>query len=662
MTRGSLTLRSLQKLTRAVAKSNIAVVFYAGHGIEVDKRNFLVPVDARLESDQDVEFEAVSLDLALRAAGRASGLGLVILDACRNNPFLASMQRSGATRAIGRGLVRVEPEGQTLVAYAAKEGTTADDGKGRNSPYTTALLRYLEEPGLEILQMFREVRDTVLEATGNRQQPFVSGSLSSEGVYLAADPARKRWETVRRSDDPSALQAFVKEFPGSRLAVQAREKLSELAQARWEVIQDSDKPSELRAFMTAFPGSRFVAMVEARLARLERSAQVRRCDGHLEADRLAGAARCYRNILRDDPDHELAREDLVAIADTYSHSAEDALRQAQIQGRSYEDALRHVEGYVERLQQTDAEHPSIAGLRTELQRLRVQDADQLEALRSTLRQLQAAGEAWVRLQESSQASDYEAFLGTYGESRFAQPARHRLKEIEAITRRWEAIKDSTRAGDFEGFLRGILKGHLGAQALERWQALLQKEASDGTPETLAWEEIRDSTQVSDVEAFLRDYPNGRFAAAARRRLDELRKGEVEAREWNRIKNFRAVGVFETFLKTYPNGIFAAAARRRLGELPKGEPEEREWNRIKNLTTVGVFETFLKTYPNGRFALQAGRRLNELRKPASAQEVEASLGLARSDRRLIQQGLSAAGFHPGGADGVFGPRTRTAIRR
>ena len=707
--------KGLQKLTRAAAKSNIAVVFYAGHGIEVDKRNFLVPVDARLESDQDVEFEAVPLDLALRAAGRASGLGLVILDACRNNPFLASMQRSGATRAIGRGLVRVEPEGQTLVAYAAKEGTTADDGKGRNSPYTTALLRYLEEPGLEILQMFREVRDTVLEATGNRQQPFVSGSLSSEGVYLAADPARKRWETVRRLNDPSALQAFLKEFPDSRLAAQAREKLSELAQARWEVIQDSDKPSELRAFIIAFPGSRFVAMVEARLARLERSARVRRCDGHLQADRLASAARCYRNVLRDDPDHELAREGLVAIADTHSHAAEDALRQAQIQGRSYEDALRQVEGHVERLQQTDAEHPSIAGLRTELQRLRVQDADRLEALRSTLRQLQAAGEAWLRIQDSSQVSDYEAFLRTHAKGQFAEAARRRVQELGEAIQRWKQIEHSARAADYEAFLKTHVKGRLAAQALERWQALLRQEAPDGMPETLAWEEIRDSTRVSDIEEYLRDYPRGRFATEARRRLDELqlmdrlnqcaahlrakrlgtsdgalscyrevlrkdpgnaRSGEglravaglyyqwaegAIARElFHQAQNY--LNRLEQVGAAYRKHLSIATLQSRLEAKQREHEEGREWNRIRSLSHAAKLEAFLRDYPNGRFAAQARRRLNELRKPASAKEVEASLRLDHSDHRLIQWGLKAEGFDPGPADGLLGQGTRAAIRR
>ena len=98
----------LQKFSLAASASEMAVVFYAGHGIEVDKRNFLIPVDARLQSDADVEFEAVPLDLLSRAVERAKGLRLIVLDACRDNPFAVAMQRAGATRSIGRGLASVE--------------------------------------------------------------------------------------------------------------------------------------------------------------------------------------------------------------------------------------------------------------------------------------------------------------------------------------------------------------------------------------------------------------------------------------------------------------------------------------------------------------------------------------------------------------------------
>ena len=178
--------QGLLAFTAAAARAQVAVVFYAGHGIEVDQHNYLIPVDARLAHDRQVAFETVPLAWVSDAVAGASEFSLVILDACRENPFAASMRRSGAARAIGRGLAKVEPAKETLVAYAAKAGTLASDGSGRNSPYTTALLRYLEEPGLEVGLMFRKVRDAVLAATGRVQEPFTYGSLSSDGVYLTA--------------------------------------------------------------------------------------------------------------------------------------------------------------------------------------------------------------------------------------------------------------------------------------------------------------------------------------------------------------------------------------------------------------------------------------------------------------------------------------------
>lgn len=156
-----------------------ALIFYAGHGMEVDGVNYLVPVDARLESDTDVEYETVDLDRVLRAT-EGAGLRMVILDACRDNPLARSMRRVRATRSISRGSFADLDEqlllDETLVAYAAAAGTTAADGVGRNSPYTEALLTYLEQP-LEISALFRRVRGHVLQTTGGRQRPHEYQSL-----------------------------------------------------------------------------------------------------------------------------------------------------------------------------------------------------------------------------------------------------------------------------------------------------------------------------------------------------------------------------------------------------------------------------------------------------------------------------------------------------
>lgn len=121
----------------------------------------------------------------------ATKFGLVILDACRNNPFLARMARQGgATRPIGRGLASIEPEGNVLVAYAAKHGTVAEDGSGQNSPFTEALLAHIEEPGLEISILFRKVRDEVRKKTQRRQDPFIYGSLGSELLFFKSTAGR----------------------------------------------------------------------------------------------------------------------------------------------------------------------------------------------------------------------------------------------------------------------------------------------------------------------------------------------------------------------------------------------------------------------------------------------------------------------------------------
>ena len=197
--------RGLLEFEEAAARSEVAVVFYAGHGIEIGGENYLVPVDAELRSDRAVKHEAMRLARVMESVEGASKFRLVILDACRNNPFAASMRRTDPTRGIGRGLARVEPSKDTLVAYAAKEGTTADDGEGDHSPYTEALLRYLEEPGLEVGLMFRKVRDAVWESTGESQLPYTYGSLSSDGVYLAGKgpPLPDGTAAVHPSPSPS---------------------------------------------------------------------------------------------------------------------------------------------------------------------------------------------------------------------------------------------------------------------------------------------------------------------------------------------------------------------------------------------------------------------------------------------------------------------------
>ncbi|MGA2291529.1 caspase family protein [Bradyrhizobium sp.] len=239
----SETRRALRDFADRAGDADIAVVYYAGHGIEVDGANFLIPVDARLERDTDVFDEALSLDRVLLAIEPAKQLRLVILDACRDNPFAKTMKRTVAARAIGRGLAKIEPASpNTLIAYSAKAGSTALDGDASNSPFTLALAKHLTTPGLDVRRALGFVRDDVLKRTANRQEPFVYGSLGGDDLPLvpvkaapsASAPnsqadARRDYELALQIGNREAWNAFLAQYPAGFYASLAKLQLDKIA-------------------------------------------------------------------------------------------------------------------------------------------------------------------------------------------------------------------------------------------------------------------------------------------------------------------------------------------------------------------------------------------------------------------------------------------------
>jgi|SRR5665213_954180 len=181
--------RAVREFLLTAETADVAVVYYAGHGIEIGGNNYLVPVDARLGRDYDVDDEAVSLERIIWALQPVKRLRLILLDACRDNPFPAKIRSAGLTRAtVAGGLAKIQDvSADTLVAFAAKAGSISYDGDGINSPYATALLHHLAEPGIDIRIALGRVRDEVLHMTGGRQEPFIYGSLG--GATTALVPA-----------------------------------------------------------------------------------------------------------------------------------------------------------------------------------------------------------------------------------------------------------------------------------------------------------------------------------------------------------------------------------------------------------------------------------------------------------------------------------------
>ena len=235
--------RALRDFSDKARDADVAVVYYAGHGIEIDGTNYLIPTDATLERDIDALDEAVALDRVLTVMEPAKQLRLAILDACRDNPFNKTMKRTIGSRAVSRGLAKVEPTSQnTLIAFAAKAGSTASDGDSKNSPFTSALVKHIATPGLDLRLAFGKVRDDVIKVTNNKQEPFVYGSLGGDSLSLvpaivaphapAADSeafVQKAYELALQVGTRAVWDSFIAKYPSglyTELAKAQRDKLT----------------------------------------------------------------------------------------------------------------------------------------------------------------------------------------------------------------------------------------------------------------------------------------------------------------------------------------------------------------------------------------------------------------------------------------------------
>src|SRR4051794_41137528 len=234
--------RMLREFAGRTRDADMAVIYYAGHGIELEGTNYLIPVDATLETDGDVLDETIPVERALFAVEPAKQLRLIILDACRDNPFSKTMKRTLASRAIGRGLAKVEPTSpNTMIAFAAKAGSTASDGDSRNSPFAVALVEHLPKPGLDLRKAFGFVRDDVLKSTGYKQEPYVYGSLGGDDVPLVAtkpaatgpqanpqDSIRRDYELALQLATRDGWEAFLAQYPEGFYANLAKGQLNKI--------------------------------------------------------------------------------------------------------------------------------------------------------------------------------------------------------------------------------------------------------------------------------------------------------------------------------------------------------------------------------------------------------------------------------------------------
>jgi len=243
---GNADLRkTIREFAGKLGGADVALFFYAGHGLQVSGENFLIPVDAAIEIEADLDFHAVRMDLISRQMDRETKIKIVMLDACRDNPFEKQLARSmSKTRsaALRKGLAEINTVGGSIIAFATDPGDVALDGDGRHSPFTSALLRHIETPGVEIGVMLRRVTRDVFEATREKQRPWTNASLTGEfylnpGPPSAAPPAVNAddrqieivlWQTADKSGLLTDYEEYLRQFPSGRFANVARNRVAAL--------------------------------------------------------------------------------------------------------------------------------------------------------------------------------------------------------------------------------------------------------------------------------------------------------------------------------------------------------------------------------------------------------------------------------------------------
>jgi uncharacterized caspase-like protein len=316
--------RELQAFSAKLDNATVALVYFAGHGLQVHGRNYLMPVDSKLERESDLIFQGVMLDQVQRLLEQSQRINILILDSCRDNPLAKNLARAMGTRsnAIGRGMGANQSGVGTLIVYATQPDNVALDGdKQRHSPFAEALIAHIATPGLEVRQMLTRVRASVIKATNGKQVPWVSESMTSD-FFFAAAPA----------SGPD------KAPPPSPTTVPEGEVVF------WQSIKDSKNAADFRDYLKRWPNGLFADLARRRLADLEAVAA---------RDRAAAEGE-----KRADDEQRRQEEEARKRAEQELRQAEEERRnrerqRAQDERRRRADMRRHERGVAPRLSRAD---------------------------------------------------------------------------------------------------------------------------------------------------------------------------------------------------------------------------------------------------------------------------------------------------------------------
>lgn len=334
--------RTIRQFARELDGAHVGLFFYAGHGLQVEGQNYLVPVDAKLEHPSGLDFEMVRVDIIHKTMERATKTNLIFLDACRDNPLSRNLSRALGTRsaAIGKGLAPVESGEGTLISFSTQPGNVAIDGTGRNSPYAEALVAQLSEPKDDLSSILIRVRNQVIQGTARRQVPWEHSALTAQFYFAAPKAALDQememsfWSTVKDSSSPSVVKTYLERYPDGTFAALARALIAGLEkQEQVERAVREEEQKRIHAEQKRLEEARKAA----ELKRLEEQSKDKPSDSAEELRQARDELRKAREIMEA---AEAQRRNAQKAADEAKQAAAIASKAVEAEAKQKTDAAK----------------------------------------------------------------------------------------------------------------------------------------------------------------------------------------------------------------------------------------------------------------------------------------------------------------------------------
>lgn len=553
---------TLREFRSKLVPGAVALVFYAGHGLQIKGVNYLPAVDADINSEEDVPNQSIAVSQIMDVLDEAkTRLNLVFLDACRNNPYA-----SRGFRSADKGLARVSAPSGTLISYATRPGSVAADGDGRNGLYTSKLLMQMDS-NLQIEQTLKRVVTEVKSESQGKQEPWMEGSIEGDfcfagceasgdggrAVSMAPVPPRVKtkeeieqetWESARDSANIGAIQEYLKQYPKGLFVGQARVLIATLKDMPAKSVESSGQPTREEIEQEVWDSARDSANVAALQEYLKQYPK----------GRFSGQARVLIATLKAAPAKPAGQTAPLGREDD-----ETALWTEAQKGGSKED----YDAYL-------AQYPK--GKYAALARSRINKLQDEVAAIAAKQEL----ESWQQAQAGEDAQSVQAYIDSYPSGRFALAAQEKLIAIAARQELelWQQAQAGENAQSMQAYLDRYPNGRYAAVARDALAVRQEREL---------WQQVEPSDSAQAVQSYLDKYPKGRYVAAALEILAAI-AAQQEQDVWQKSKEVQGDErghAVQSYLDKYPDGRYVAAARKELGKMANvgyfgaDKPDERE---------------------------------------------------------------------------------------